>query len=170
LYRLPETAVGLCGVQRDFEMSDYQWLINNGFAVAIVAFTGFVLYRVLVGSKATGYQGLLIRWANGLSNEIHSHTTEAKSEFDKSTAQHAVQVSALQLLVEANAPPIGAAFIAARTVHETAANVERLITDLTSAKAAMVEITKLSRKVAHKMPDLEADIDQHCEAIERLLK
>jgi hypothetical protein len=150
-------------------MSEYQWLLNNGLAVAVVVFIGFVLWRVLVGSKATGYQGILIRWANNLSRDITTHATEATSEFGKAKTERTVQIEDLQLLVENQSPPIGAAFIAARTVHETAANVEQLIIGMQSAKAAMREVTKMCRLVAKQLPDLETDIDRHCAEIERII-
>ena len=149
--------------------SEYQWLLNNGLAVVVVVFLGFLLWRVLVGSKATGYQGILIHWANNLSRDITTHATEATSEFGRATKDRKVGIDALQLLVESQAPPIGAAFIAAKAVHETAANVEQLITGLQSAKAAMREVTQMCRLVAKKLPDLETDIDRHCEEIERII-
>ena len=150
-------------------MHDYQWILNNGIAVAIVCFTGFVLWRVLVGSKATGYQGMLIRWANNLANEVHAHSTEATSEFGKAKSERGTQSNALQLLVESQAPPIGAAFIAAKAVHRTADNVEILVAGLHSAKAAMRELVKMCRLVATRFPELEADIDRHCDEIERII-
>jgi hypothetical protein len=72
-------------------------------------------------------------------------------------------------LVESQSTPIGAAFVAAKAVHETAANVEHLITGMKSAKAAMKEVTLMCRLVAKKLPDLEADIDKHCAEIERII-
>jgi hypothetical protein len=150
-------------------MNEYQWLLNNGLAVAVIVFVGFLLWRVLVGSKASGYQGLLIRWANGLSQDIKKHSAEATNEFAKGTMERTTQIEALQLLVESQAPPIGAAFIAAKAVHETASNVEHLITGMKSAKAAMKEVTLMCRLVAKKLPDLEADIDRHCAEIERII-
>ena len=150
-------------------MSEYQWLLNNGLAVAVIVFVGLLMWRVLVGSKATGYQGLLIRWVNSLSQDIKAHSAEATSEFAKGRTERTIQVEALQLLVESQAPPIGAAFIAAKAVHTTAENVERLITGMESAKAAMREVTLMCRLVAKKLPDLEADIDRHCAEIERII-
>ena len=143
-------------------MHDYQWILNNGIAVAIVCFTGFVLWRVLVGSKATGYQGILIRWANGLAQDVHAHATEATAEFGKAKQERSTQVSALQLLVESQTPPIGAAFIAAKAVHATAENVVQL-------RAACLQATKMCRAVATRFPELEADIDRHCDEIERII-
>jgi hypothetical protein len=150
-------------------MSEYQWLLNNGLAVAVIVFVGFLLWRVLVGSKATGYQGILIRWANGLAQDVQKHATEATGEFAKAAVQHKTGIEALQLLVESQSPPIGAAFIAARTVHETASNVEQLITGMQSAKAAMREVTQMCRLVAKQLPDLEEAIDKHCAEIERII-
>jgi hypothetical protein len=150
-------------------MSEYQWLLNNGLAVAVVVFIGFLLWRVLVGTKATGYQGMLIRWANALSQDIKKHSAEATSEFAKGRTERTTQIEALQLLVESQAPPIGAAFIAAKAVHETAANVEHLITGMKSAKAAMREVTLMCRLVAKQLPDLQADINKHCVEIERII-
>jgi hypothetical protein len=150
-------------------MSEYQWLMNNGLAVGVVVFICFLLWRVLVGTKATGYQGILIRWANGVAQDIRKHSAEATSEFAKGRTERTTQIEALQLLVESQAPPIGAAFIAAKAVHETASNVEHLITGMKSAKAAMKEVTLMCRLVARKLPDLEADIDRHCDEIERII-
>ena len=143
--------------------------MNNGLAVAVVVFIGVLLWRVLVGSKATGYQGILIRWANGLAQDVQKHALEVTSEFGKASVQHKTGIEALQLLVESQAPPIGAAFIAAKAVHATAENVEQLITGMQSAKAAMREVTQMCRLVARKLPDLEADIDKHCAEIERII-
>ena len=150
-------------------MSEYQWLLNNGLAVVVIVFAGLLLWRVLVGTKATGYQGLLIRWAAGLSKDIKTHSVEATSEFGKATAQRSTQIEALTLLVESQSTPIGAAFIAAKAVHTTAENVEHLIMGMKSAKAAMKEVTLMCRLVAKKLPDLEADIDRHCAEIERII-
>jgi hypothetical protein len=150
-------------------MGDYQWLFNNGIAVAIVAFVGFVLWRVLVGSKSTGYQGILIRWANNLAQNVHDHSVEATSEFGKARQERSTQVSALQLLVESQSPPIGAAFIAAKAVHHTAENVEQLVAGMHSAKAAMRELTKMCRLVAARFPEDEQAIDRHCDEIERII-
>ena len=141
---------------------EYQWLLNNGIAVAIVVFVGFVLWRVLVGSKNTGYQGILIRWANNLARNVHDHSTEATSEFGKAKAERSTQISALQLLVESQAPPIGAAFLSAKAVHATAQNVEQQM-------AVMREATKVCRLVARQFPDVEAAIDKHCDEIERII-
>ena len=143
-------------------MQDYQWLLNNGIAVAIVVFVGFILWRVLVGSKATGYQGILIRWANNLSRTITAHSMEATSEFGKAKTERSTQIDALQLLVESQAPPIGAAFLSAKAVHATAENVEQQM-------AVMREATKVCRLVAKQFPEVEADIDKHCDEIERIM-
>jgi hypothetical protein len=150
-------------------MQDYQWLLNNGIAVAIVAFVGFILWRVLVGSKSTGYQGILIRWANNLAQNVHDHSIEATSEFGKARAQRDTQVSALQLLIESQSPPIGAAFIAARAVHHTAENVDRLVAGMHSDRAAMRELVKMCRLVAARFPEDEQAIDRHCDEIERII-
>ena len=150
-------------------MSEYQWLLSNGLAVAVIVFVGFLLWRVLVGSKATGYQGILIRWANGLAQDGQKHSIEATGEFAKATKDRRTGIDALQLLVESQSPPIGAAFIAAKAVHETAENVGHLITGMRSARAAMREVTQMCRLVAKKLPDLEADIDRHCAEIERII-
>ena len=150
-------------------MSEYQWLLNNGLAVAVVVFIGFLLWRVLVGTKATGYQGMLIRWANALSQDIKKHSAEATDEFAKGRSERTIQVEALTLLVESQKPPIGAAFVAATAVHETAKNVEHLVKGVASAKAAMREITQMCRLVAKKLPDLEEAIDKHCAEIERII-
>jgi hypothetical protein len=77
-------------------MSEYQWLLNNGLAVVVVVFLGVLLWRVLVGSKATGYQGILIRWANGLAQDVHKHATEATGEFAKASVQHKTGIEALK--------------------------------------------------------------------------
>lgn len=143
-------------------MEQYQWLANQGIAIVVVAFTGFILYRVLVGSKATGYQGLLIRWANGLHANLEAHARESHDEFGKASVQHVSQIDALQLLVESQSPPIGAAFIAAKAVHRTAENVEQF-------RAASVKQIAIMRLLATQFPDVEKQIDQHCDEIERII-
>ena len=143
-------------------MQDYQWLFNNGIAVAIVAFVGFVLWRVLVGSKATGYQGILIRWANNLAQEANKHQKEVTAEFLNAKKERATQDMALHLLVESQSAPIGAAFIAAKAVHLTAAGMDQQM-------AVIREATKVCRLVAAKFPELEQAIDRHCDEIERII-
>jgi hypothetical protein len=149
--------------------NDYQWMLNNGIAVVVMGFFMFVIWRVLVGTKSTGYQGLLIKWANNLSRNITTHAKEATQEFDRATTERGAQISALQLLVESQNPPIGAAFIAAKAVHTTADNVDLLLKEVHSAKAAMMEITKMCRLVATNFPKEQMDIEKHCNEIERIV-
>ena len=141
---------------------EWQWVINQGMAVALVVFIGFVLWRVLVGTEKTGYQGLLIKWASGLANSMGQHFIDEKERGKEQSVQHCATMSALHLLVESQDTPVGAAFIAAKAVHKTAENVVQL-------RAAMLQATKMCRLVAAKFPELEQDIDRHCDEIERII-
>jgi hypothetical protein len=126
-------------------------------------FIGVLLWKVLVGSRSSGYQGLLIKWANNLSRNISIHSKET-------TKDHDAQTNALQLLVESQNPPIGAAFIAAKAVHTTADNVDLLLKKVHSAQEAMMEITKMCRLIAVNFPKEQIDIEKHCDEIERMMK
>ena len=107
-------------------VSEWQWVVNQGVSFAVLAFVGLLLWRVLVGSKGNGYQGLLIKWANGMSDRMLKHAEE-QTEFGSAVkAEHKVIDDALTLLVESERPPIGAAFMAASAVHKTAADVAAL--------------------------------------------
>jgi hypothetical protein len=44
-----------------------------------------------------------------------------------------------------------------------------LVKGVASAKAAMREITQMCRLVAKKLPEVKADIDRHCDEIERII-
>jgi hypothetical protein len=109
-------------------MNEYQWLLNNGLAVAVIVFVGFLLWRVLVGSKASGYQGLLIRWANGLSQDIKKHSAEATSEFAKGrTERTKAAMKAVTLmcrLVARKLPDLEA------DIDRHCAEIERIIGDV----------------------------------------
>lgn len=143
-------------------MDQWQWLINQGIAVVVVAFIGLVLWRVLVGSAKTGYQGLLIKWANNLSDRMKDHAAE-QTDFGKIRArEHRKELEALMLLVESQAPPVGAAFIAAKAVHKTAVDVEQL-------RSAVLESMKMCRLIATQFPEVEQAIDKHCDEIERII-
>ena len=143
-------------------MGDWQWVINNGVAFAVLVFVGVILYRVLVGSKKTGYRGLLVQWADNLSKRIMTHDV-AQTEFARKSQEHAAeQDDALRILVEAGEPPKGAAYIAAQAVYATAADVDRL-------KRAGVKASKVLRLLASKMPEHSDAITSHCDEIERII-
>ena len=141
---------------------EWQWVINQGIAVAVVVFVGFVLWRVLVGTEKTGYQGMLIKWAQGLSVRLSEHADEAADRGKQEQKEHATALTALHLLVESQSPPVGAAFIAAKAVHKTAADVEQL-------RKALHEFMGACRLIATQFPVVEAEINTHCDEIEKAI-
>jgi len=143
-------------------MSEWQWIVNNGLAVAVVVFVGLVLWRVLVGSEKTGYQGILIRWAQGITDRMGVHFTEQMEHGKVQDAQHAITLSALHLLVESQNPPVGAAFLSAKAVHKTAHEVEQM-------RKALHEFMKACRLIASQFPDVEQAVIGHCDAIEQIV-
>ena len=143
-------------------MDQWQWLVNQGIAVAVVAFVGFILWRVLVGTEKTGYQGMLVKWAQGLSTRLTTHAAEATALGKQEQKEHALQITALQLLVESQDPPVGAAFLSAKAVHKTAADVVQL-------RKALHEFMKACRLIATQFPVVEVEINRHCDEIERAI-
>ena len=141
---------------------EWQWIVNNGLAVGALVFVGLILWRVLVGTEKTGYQGLLIRWAQGVTNRMGEHFLE-QQEFGRQRAkEHKLEITALNLLVEAQDPPVGAAFLSARAVHHTATEVVQL-------RRALLEFMGACRLIASQFPEVEAAINGHCDAIERII-
>ena len=41
-------------------MDDWKWLFNQGISIVVLGFVGIVLWWVLICTKKTGYQGVLI--------------------------------------------------------------------------------------------------------------
>ena len=143
-------------------MDQWNWLINQGIAVVVLAFIGVVVWRVLIGSAKTGYQGMLVKWAQGLSDRMGKHAEE-QTDFGKQRAkEHRKELDALMLLVESQAPPVGAAFIAAKAVHKTAADIEQL-------RQSLLVSMKICRLVATQFPEVEQAIDGHCDEIEKII-
>ena len=143
-------------------MAEWQWLVNNGIALVVLLFVGFVAWRVLVGTEKTGYQGLLVQWAQNLSKRVVDHAKEATSFGAQREKEHKLEITALQLLVEAQDPPVGAAFLSARAVHHTAAEVFQL-------RRALLEFMRMARLIAAQFPDVQEAIDEHCNEIERII-
>ena len=143
-------------------MAEWQWLVNNGIALIVLFFIGLILWRVLVGTEKTGYQGVLIKWAQNLSNRVVDHATEATAFGRQREKEHKLEITALNLLVEAQGPPVGAAFLSARAVHHTAAEVVQL-------RRALLEFMRACRLIATQFPNVEAAIDGHCNEIERII-
>ena len=142
-------------------MSEWNWLINNGIAVVVLVFIGFILWRVLVGTEKTGYQGVLVKWAQGLSDRVSEHAREVTATGKQEAKEHALQITALQLLVEAQDPPVGAAFLSAKAVHKTASDVQEL-------RKIMREFMQATRLIATQFPEVEQAIGGHCDEIERM--
>ena len=142
--------------------SEWQWLLNNGIAIAVLVFVGFVMWRVLVGTEKTGYQGVLVKWAQTLSKRVLDHATEATELGRQREKEHKLEITALNLLVEAQDPPVGAAFMSARAVHHTEAEVVQL-------RRALMEFMGACRLIASQFPDVKTAIDAHCDEIERLI-
>ena len=142
--------------------SEWQWLFNNGIAIAVLAFVGFVLWRVLVGTEKTGYQGVLIKWGQGLSKRLSDHATEATNFGRLREKEHKLEINALNLLVESQDQPVGAAFLSAKAVHRTASEVVQL-------RRALIEFMGACRLIASQFPDVKTAIDAHCDEIERLI-
>ena len=143
-------------------MAEWQWLVNNGIALVVLVFVGLVLWRVLVGSEKTGYQGVFIKWAQSLSKRVADHTTTIEELGEQRVKEHKLEITALNLLVEAQDPPVGAAFLSARAVHHTAAEVVQL-------RRALLEFMQACRLIATQFPDVEVAIDGHCDEIERII-
>ena len=143
-------------------MSEWNWLINNGIAVVVLVFVGAILWRVLVGTEKTGYQGMLVKWAQGLSGRLTEHAKEAATNAKREAKEHSLQITALQLLVESQDPPVGAAFLSAKAVHKTASDVQQL-------RQALREFMGACRLIATQFPAVEQAIDGHCDEIERII-
>ena len=141
---------------------EWQWIVNNGIAVVVLGFIGVVLWRVLVGTEKTGYQGVLVLWAQNLSKKVTEHAKEATATGKREEKEHALQITALNLLVESQDPPVGAAFMSARSVHHTATEVVQL-------RRALLEFMGACRLIASQFPEVEAAINGHCDAIERII-
>ena len=141
---------------------EWNWVLNQSVAIAVLVFVGLVAWRVLVGTAKTGYQGLLIKWAQGLSDRMSAHADEQTKLGKIREKEHLAEISALQLLVEAQDPPVGAAFLSAKAVHKTAKEVSQL-------QASMIKFMKAFRLIASQFPDVEQAINEHCDEIERIM-
>ena len=143
-------------------MEQWKWLINQSIAVAVLVFVGIVLWRVLIGTEKTGYQGMLVQWAQGLSGRLKNHADESMKLGRQREREHKLEITALQLLVEAQDPPVGAAFLSARAVHKTAAEVQQL-------RQSLREFMKATRLIATQFPEVQEGVAGHCDEIERII-
>ena len=141
-----------------------------GVPMLILAAVGIALWRITVflgrkffGDERKGTPGLVDNWITDLATRLKRHEDEQTKFGAEVRTTHSAMDTALQLLVESESPPIGAAFVAAKTVHQTAVEVARL-------RGAAMVATKICRVIAQKFPDIEAEIDEHCAEIERIIK
>ena len=140
------------------------WAGNLGVAFVVIAFMGLVGWRIMFGTKTK--PGLLEKAASEWSAHIleEKQLTQRVKKHDVESRERDVQTSdALHILVQSNEPPIGTAYVAAQAVYKTALQVEQV-------QSGMLQSVKICRLLAKNFPDVEAEIDKHCDEIERILK
>ena len=148
---------------------NFEQFSTFGIPMLILAAIGIAIWRIIVflGRKIFGDErydkpGLIEKWINDLAIRLRKHESEqTQLGFESKTKQNSMS-SALQLLVESDSPPVGAAFIAAKAVHTTAKEIVKL-------KKSFFHATMICRIIATKFPEIEDEIKKHCDEIEKII-